>query len=844
MSFISKHKLFLALLFILGATLWACTDDKLMQPDPSDAPEIVDPEGLAISFAVQLSSTDGATRDEASSVDDETFIDTYDNYVDTARMFKVFLFDQDGQFMFESQNRSVRKSADDNGQWYVTIPLNNSIRDDQNRSILGQIRSVLENQSFKIAVLANWHDEMPRSNRPEDITPFALNWSWQNSVLNSSADPANIRNINDLHHLVVDGNYSSGFKAPAEGENSDDNSNSRADTRAERYDTYSFLMDGDRKMGLKTNWVTSNIPEMSESYADTYIRQYWKPKEDPTQHPDYQPSDFLYRYRMGRLWQVWNFGGNYEGNQLPYGQLARHKDDKPETNPHVYLENELRNIWNKRSGENFETWLGEAESSNALEDLSNNDGFIFSNVPDNSANNYKNGVKSYAFHYNNYHGIKLGRTNYTEDKDGKNRLDITSQYNAGYIKIIAPATGKLRVIYGSPDGKINAKFNVQRGSNYEAQSNGSTSTTPSQYYRAISITGGPEEIYIYNEYANAPVVIYAIEYICDKYLSDTDRVGVEQPIPMYGVQMFPKIENWGAASVVNLSNTGLNINLIRSVAKVELYIRDRSNEEESALAYVGMRSMNRSSRCEPMDVETPTNRAWAKTTNLSYHDHSHCEWFDLKDYGPCYQPSGNESLQDYKNWLSWFYGAWNQKYLASGDGTGGSYLQKTSSDKWSWPFNGITLPSSDYYPHIFNPSIERTDFCEFIYKGKTASGYLRYILYMPDKFIDDPNTVGDRTATPKVAHVEYRYEKNSETYLDDNECHRIYFTDYSNPNAPINDVYSDEFDAFEKSNTSDLWPVMRNHIYRFYIGGDFETQEIYVKVKDWDTSTPPKKEIW
>ncbi|MCH5231918.1 MAG: hypothetical protein J1F43_09020, partial [Muribaculaceae bacterium] len=429
-----------------------------------------------------------------------------------------------------------------------------------------------------------------------------------------------------------------------------------------------------------------------------------------------------------------------------------------------------------------------------------------------------------------------------KSNNNNNRLNINGDKDnktAGYIRFLAPATGKLRILWGSSEESRNAKFHIQRSSTYMTNSSSYSSVEPKQYYKDISINADPEYIYIYNTDNNA-VVIYSIEYICDKYLYDTDRQGVEQLIPMYGVQHFKSITNWGSVPVLNLSQDGDNINLIRSVAKVELYLPNSKD-----YFYVGMRSMNRTSRNEPMDVENPTNLAWQKFTNASYHDATHCEWFDICNYGKGYDTSKtgvNEQVQAYQNWLSWFYGSWKFKRNVAD-----SWNYSTSADGF-WKYDGVPSLSSlsdkevTQYPHIFNPSINRSDFCEFIQKPD-VNGYRRYILYVPDKNIDDPNDAGLLSSSPKVAHIEYRSEKNQDEYLDDNKCHRIYFTNYSTNDA-IKQLNRDQFDDYEITGLDDLWPIMRNHIYRFYVGSNNETQEIYVKVDEWGYPSPPKREEW
>lgn len=784
----------------------SCKDDDLNVPEENTEGLFSEGEGMYLGFNVSLSGAQG-TRAE-SEISDAS-VDEYDNYIDEST-FRVFVFGAKGEFLFESKNADPKRTPDNNGQYYVKIPLDHSITDAAGKSVLGLVRSRLEKEMFKIAVLVNW--------------PDWDGWTWANSALNTNANPSDVKNVNDLHHLGKDSTY------PGKG-------------------VYDFILDGEGKSGLTKSWVERTLQyngvNITEETADTYIRDEWDPAKT------YEEGEFFYRYP--KLWQVWNFGGSYTGNALSYNDLAQPKDAKDE-NPHG---NKHGDTWNKRSGDTFKSWLDDNQVNLSQAEKGglnlSVDGFVLDTFYEGKVNS--NGVaitkdqggESYSFHNNNYHGIALGRTNHfikDSKQPDKDILNLTSDYTAGYIKITAPASGTLRIIWSS-NNNSNAKFKLQRGTNFLSEPSNYSSTVPQQYLKEISITQDPEDIYIYNTSSN-PVVIYAIEYICNSYLYNTTRKGrVNQSIPMYGIQNFDKITNWGAVELLDLSQDGRYVDLIRSVAKVEVYMpKDRN------LFYIGMRSMNSSSRCEPMDVENPTIQGWQKFTgsgahDATYnpiHDATHCEWFDIMNYGPGYGGA------DYKSWLSWFYGSWNKKL----DGNGTEITDPTGYWQWDFTSKSVALANEKdkaKYPHIFNPFINRTDFCEFVKIDDEVSGMDKYILYVPDKNIDDPNDVGDLTATPKVMHIEYRFFKDGEEkrdqYLDDNQCYRIYFTDYTT-NTDIKKVTAAGFDAYELTGLENkvFWPVMRNHIYRFYVNGTAENQEIYVKVNEWDTTVPPQKEEW
>lgn len=863
MNYFSKYIKFLIGACLVLAFMTACTDDKLVEPDSDSVDELnVDPEGIVLTFTVDLGAIQG-TRDEPSAIDTETIIDEYDNKVDEDT-FQFLFFAENGDFLFQidRESLSVQQTADGTGQWIVRIPLNNNtLVDNDKKSILARVKAYLESNPFKIAALVNWHKDPPADG--SSITPFKIDWGWSQSTLNTAAvNSGTVKNVNDLHHIDKDNVYSA----------------------SSRIGTYSFLLDNENNMGLKTDWVKSiqNYSTTNTEFndkrevSDAFIRKYWNPEEndwiDGTPNLNKMTSG-----RYSKLWQLWNFGANFSDNGLTFADL----------NADFITGNyKSADVWKKMN--DYTSWLqndNEGHLTSSLTDDNHNhyngltfvpgDETIFTYTDPNYSDNR---TKDYSGQYSSaftreidgktYYGVALGKSNffytyYKKDTNGNPdetkvdyyQLNTSSDHIKGYFTFTAPTSGILRIRYGCCEptsGKSSSKsrFVIQRNSNYMDKSNEVKNNDEKKvqlYEKKITITQDPETIYIYSVYDD-PVIIYSIEYICDQYLYETDRQGVEQLIPMYGIQNFKKIENWGATSTLNLSQGNNNINLIRSVAKVEIYLPNKE------YAYVGMRSMNRSSRCEPMDVQTPTDLAWNKLTGTSAHDATHCEWFDVKDYGAGYTADASKNnVENYKSWLSWFYRSWNQRYsafdnVATSASPKGEYINKGESEHGRWNFGSVSIlpekSNNTYYPHIFNPSIDRSDYCEFIDKGPAKGLYRRYILYVPDKFIDDPNDVGDRTSTPKVLHIEYRSEKSRDEYMDDNNCHRIYFTNYSDPNNPVLGLYSDEFDDFEKTGLPYLWPVMRNHIYRFYIGSDYENLEVFVTVNDFTPHGNVKREDW
>lgn len=805
----------LLLVAALGmANIAGCKDD-LLDVSATTPGQGSDTEGIDLEFMVNL------PREESTRA--ETYLEgNIDNHIDLSSVQVLFL-DKDGNFLFRPPFDMTRTT--DNNRWSLTVHLNNNIKGDNDVSILSNIKAQLERDNFKIAVLANWKEN-------ENSSFYALDWGWNNSYLNPAAKDK--KSIHDLHHLKTDKYYS------------------------DRSSAYSFIMEGG-KMGINSEWVKMRNLQGTElngdaawhanaapdgmfnntSTAYNWIKANWNPAEDNID--DVNTGHGIYRHYR-KLWQLWNFGGSFSDNRIPYSVLGAEK---------------FETQWQGRNGNEFAASTGSAqywcaENGHLLDNGQTNDGLTVITAPNKTEGNENQYVRSFNGTeenngYTGYYGLVLPKVNkdilqdYNPGTQSKNKPFIkTSSENAfEYLRFEVPGTGTLRVRFSSANENM-TRIVVQRGANWEM----TYETTGRQIKEigannsnnlghvldpdaekvgyVVKITGDAEPIIIYCLEGSA--IIYSIDYVCDDYLNGTDREGIipteSYPIPMYGVQEFPKIEAWGSQKVLDLSQGGArDIGLIRSLAKVELYL-----PVGVEISHVYLRSMNRKARCEPMDVSGSTSGFWKGHTPG---DES-CEWFTIQKYGSGYK-AGN-----FQNWYKWFYGSWSSWWdLSKGE-------KLTSADEEPGT-SAETLES----PHLFNPDVERSDFCHFIKDNKYNDGfYHRYILYVPDKAISDPNTVNNLESSPKVCHIEYRKSTNSE-YLDDNDCYRIYFTDYAT-NTAIREVKKDQYESkYETSeNLEQHWPIMRNHIYRFYVGAENTPQEIRVKVVDWGTERPAKEEVW
>lgn len=319
------------------------------------------------------------------------------------------------------------------------------------------------------------------------------------------------------------------------------------------------------------------------------------------------------------------------------------------------------------------------------------------------------------------------------------------------------------------------------------------------------------------------------------------------PIPMYGVQNFNAIgEFWKEGSTFDVSSSSSDFNpitLIRSLAKVELYVPTSLGP----LSHAFIRNINRTARCEPMDVESPTNTLWKDHTSPTRR--YHCEWFDIQAYGPAFidyngeDYLGYQQLDTYTNWLSWFYGSWSKANWPDGDDTGWNFSKHNTNG------GDISIPCDKPWPRLFNPDINACDFVNLNYVG-IENDYYKYVIYVPDKNISDSIYPGVMSCTPKVPQIGYRLQSD-DLYPDfkpgDNDCHRIYFTDYSNEEIKNILINTDPLrfegeGSFERtlSNLKYLWPIMRNHVYQFFISreGGLSNAMVEVKIKDWGYGAP------
>lgn len=888
----------LILFSILFLSFASCIDDIVITEDSSKDKEQTEEDFIA--FTIKLDKETDTRASDFSGIPSNN-LTKYDNYIDTQDKFRVFFFTEAGDFLFGATDRivgSLSNTSDHNSEyWYVRIPMTKIVDRENQEYDIDKIKTYLKNHPFRVAVLANWPnagakinpsdwDDSEGTQGPNDNPSSTLKgeplWNWSNSILNQKA--SDIKNINDLHHVYKDVAYSE-TKVPSGGM-----------SKLNCYDEFMAYQEDGYYMGEPTDWV--KMRDIDEGWQNKYDKStvvpYFDSKETANQwirinctpEVTINKEKNIYRHYQ-HMWFLWNFDASYKYGEWVGSNSGAEDETKKNKAKKFYGDNwgwndnspaTVTNPWGVewygRNGYILYDWMKTSYNNGGTPkaigektiDIGEKDNDVFFKYITIS-NKY-----AYCVKVGDNYGIQLPAIG-----EGKK-----STYE-GMIMFQARTSGTLRVKWGSADGN-SAGLAVQKNTTYKLHG-GYSSKTPTNWinpddgydYYDISVGEDSQPMYIFCTSGKA--VVYSIEFIRGKYLYDTDREGImpdeEHPIPMYGVQWYDKISDWQRGTTINLDK---DISLIRALAKVEVFIK----QSFGTLRHVYMRSLNRGARCEPIDVHTSTDSIW--NDNHSNDNTKLCEWFRVQEYGASY---AKPTTDKYPNWLSWFYGSWKYnsndksptiwktegqtgKALYEWDYDLGYYVPKGNKTGW----NVSSLDYSEFTtslepPRIYNPYINRSDFCRFIYvDDQTVDGetYHHYVLYLPEKNIDDPTTVGKMDSTPKVPHIEYRFYPpktensaasvastftNTEYNLDDNDCYRIYFTNYGfagNNSENVNsltkrndELYnkkwsSSTYDDYEKNNErlSYHWPIMRNHLYKFYVGGESpENPDIHVRVSDW-----------
>lgn len=793
----------------------------------------------------------------------------------------VLLFDENNNFLFNPQGEIeggvtnpfyVSQTATVNGEykrWRVVFQAPK------------EVREYVSNHKFKVAVFANWPTNPvanPYYTRPDGKPEYPMPvefWSGEpwggrkdnpisiRSLVRSVWDSTYGGSFSDIYYILTD--MVQGSPKPYDGSH----------------------------MGPFTQWVLSYHP--SEDDAVSFIRgfkadalghdrEYYEKewasdaKSDRVVTPrvfrrnfdtEFSTDDRIFIYQ--NLWNLWNFGGLYNADIDGQTATAENenttlKDDnqnwqsrKLSSNNDVgkglgldnmyYGRPSYIGVWASRNHRRAVHSLGVAADGTTplVEYIGENGGeqeiitetggsFDFiSEEPIDEILNYKfepvlPTVAGGALEYNKAsQNAKLGK-----DENGvylklpkasgapvDSNEATYKKYDHLHFKVFANS-----VLYIKTDDVKNLQIESNAYEFAKKYYNGETEEGNNTWF--LDIRTDAKDVWIMSK--NGEAKIYEIELIQKKYLYDSDRRTMlpseHQLIPMYGIQEYePLGDYWVPGYVFDLSHDNgfhrpgydyRTIYLLRSVSRVEVLVskefKDKAMSEHGRyLPRLVMRSMNRFARCMPLDVATPTNEIWDQVDQ---------EILNIREHGPFYTTaySGDLEKEAFRNRLAWFYSRW--------------------VSLWNWDWNGwrpdpaFDEKASLEPPMVYNAKISRSDYVRLIKVDDNYEGmYERYILYMPEKAIDDATDAGELSGTPKVPHIEVRLKGEPVENLDDNKHDRIYFMDYAATGGPTNLGKSTEYesdgtpwevktyDNYEKNadNLRKHWPVVRNHIYRFRV---------------------------
>ena len=822
---------YIFLLFLAGL-LTGCIDDNIFDADPS-ACESENPEaGGALGF--YIGTTRGGFNDPhnpALSQSDEEIVVNPDN-------FHVVIFTAGGSVLEEWANQELTEIYDSDAtfgtrkKYYVKIPA-----DKMSDEVIKYIR----NNPFKIAVFANWAEYPP----------------FETSSGKKEANGIDRNNIFYITHCKYDTSY----------ESTTDNENNQEDDSKTLY----FITGDGYMMGMNQEWVVDRYS--SDEETDSYIRANYdvenrffhstkKPvitnaAEQKVTFSDMKDVDYH------NVWEVWNFGGSQNLNKenFYYSPNAKISSDWAAVNNDWY---------NDLYPNGVSRWIPDEPSYRGL------------TIVGNQSDDYN--YIPYAINVNGggIPGICLRAT--ARSTSGNSSFNPSG---GNYIYYQLPAHGYIYVKCRANAGT--AQLVVRRGAfgsgdhvKMSSRTVGTDFTTCEFSWKSsdneiIRATGEPQDLVIYA--VGGDISIYEIDYIKSYMVQSTDRQMInpantpEGGISMYGIQDFERVPEtiWPKGTTFNLSrqlSTSTansyryrTISLLRSVAKVEVFLPTNIFPEPS---HMFLRTLNRFSRSAPIDVFTPTDILWdgyykGEYSNKGYlgtvkddwstpgtrsvgngRDHYYYNALGVDEEinaiqikGFTYE-KGNEVKSDYQNRLAWLFGVWNSQF------------------GWDWAGEPIWITKEGPYPRIFNTRINRTDYAHMIDGGKVnlaadgtiseGNDYYYYYAYLPEKNVTDPNNNGTLNSDPKVVRIEMRFaDRNTDTNLDDNAAYRIYFTPGGAGGTDNRDAYDNTWESGKNNvdNVQQIYPVMRNHLYRFKVTG-LQMNELQV---DFEVKGPDRRNI-
>ena len=808
MKLISKHISLLLVCVSLILGFGACVDT--LDFEDAQGPTFFEDGEGGLVFAVNATRGGfGGTHDKELSQAEEEIVINPEN-------FHVVLFSREGEVKQVWANQELTEFTTydpdmkiDVTKYLVKIP-RHDISDEN-------VKYIRENE-FKLAVFANWDGYPDFETEP-------------NKVIDANGIDRN--NIFYISHCRVDNSYQSGG----------------VDGQLDDSKVFSFITGKGSKMGIAQEWVCDRFKDDNE--ADAAIRASYNLNDDGTGYfvsnkkpvlTNSQGESTVYNsmddYTYTDLWRVWNFGGSRNlSNDKFYSS----------TNSNI------RSKWASVNDDWYNACFNNYPPYN--KSLPNTTTFRGFSIVSPSSGNVVTSTRT----NNNTYSITLPSTSRTASQN-----QTISVNDGAYLHFKVPADGYLRVKCQANTYIGSANLVARRGLlgstgnsiavKSSSVSNNSIQTITFDYTNdgnnVVRVTDEPEDLVLYA--IGGSIEIYEIDYIKSRMLQTVDRQMInpastpEGGISMYGIQDFDKVplDVWPEGTTFNLSrrettHTGSGaqnyhyrtIYLLRSVSKVEVFVPTSIFPEPS---HMFMRTINRFSRSAPLDVFVPTNIIWDGWDPYNRLQYNWSTVYDMKGNGHNYEEPqgvdaeansirqygfnyeyGSTDEAEYRRDVAWLFGLWWKEY------------------GWKWNNEGITIPNTkpQPYPRVFNTRISRSDYAHMIKGGKVildGQEYYYYYAYLPEKNITDPNDKGTLGESPKVMRIEMRFaDRNTDVNLDDNGCYRIYFMPGGKGQGIDN--RGDYDDNMEKGNGDDnsipmqnlhnIYPVMRNHQYRFKITG-------------------------
>ena len=848
MNLFSRHiyPFLIAFFSLLG--LFSCVDDKLSMEQHNAGLDGV-AEGGALYLALDIpGGFDDPHTSRLSDFDEEIVVNP-DN-------FNVVFFRANGTFLKEFKNQEITEFIDENDpdfenrkKYYVKIPT-----EDLSADVVNYIRE----NDFKIAVFANWAGYPDFTNTPEtpDLT---------NTQFTKDANGIYHNNIFYITHCLADESYTSSSN-PDEADDSE---------------TLFFVTGAGFKMGWYQDWLAIRFP--SDQAAEDAIRNNYdvnkavfhsntKPQLSNAARVKITFTD-MKDYDYYNVWQLWNFGGQDNLNK-----------DKCYTTDNSDIKTAwatLNNDWKKKL---FPDNYDNTKDNYLEEDITVRGLKLGTNPKDNTDDSKKPYTPQ-----GDEKCVVLRATDRSASESVKFSTD-----DGNYLSFQLPADGYLYITCRAIPKNDGEKptLVVRKGTfgstssiklfSYEVNETLATYTFSykKDHGETIRVTGTPSDFAIYA--INGDIAIYEIDYVKSRMVQNADKQMInpantpEGGISMYGIQDFKAVgtDVWPEGTAFDLSSklptsTGdeakLNeypfrtIYLLRSVAKVEVLLPKSIFPEPQ---HMFLRTLNRFSRSAPLDVFTPTNVIWNgysadekypeevkgasyKTDNISDVSRTHVykdalgvdqEIEDIKKKGFTYSNEAFSSeaaeKEAYQNKIAWLFGIWNTEF------------------GWDWANRNITITGEGPYPRIFNTRINRSDYAHMIDGGTvgvTADGgidtngddYYYYYAYVPEKNVTDPNNNATMSESPKVIRIEMRFDRSTDDNLDDNASYRIYFAPGGGGGTTNRDSYDSKWESGSSDDLKKIYPVMRNHLYRFKVTG-LRMNQLNV---DFEVKSPDSRKI-